>query len=114
MMEAIFASFAGIAALLLFIVIRRARRRSYFRRHDFQAFTIRKQWREILSGAVDSTIWRGDPMRRAIVQDFLLRELDNASPKDRSRFQEFIRANDCSTPVSSRRGKAVPGNVEMR
>jgi HEAT repeat protein len=93
LMEAIFASFVGIVALLLFIVIRRARRRSYFRRHDFQAFTIRKQWREILGGAVDSAFWREDPMRRAIVQDFLLRELDTASPKDRSRFQEFIRAN---------------------
>ena len=93
LMEAIFASFVGIAALLLFIVIRRARRRSYFRRHDFQAFTIRKQWREILSGAVDSGFWRGNPMRRAIVQDFLLRELETASPKDHSRFQEFIRAN---------------------
>src|SRR5882724_2919489 len=93
LMEAIFASFPGIVALLLFIVIRRARRRRYFRRHDFQEFTIRKQWREILSGALDSGFWRGDPMRREIVQDFLLRELDTAGPKDRSRFQEFMRAN---------------------
>jgi HEAT repeats len=93
LMEAIFASFAGIASLLLFIVIRRATRRNYFRKHDLLAFTIRKQWREILSGAVNSESWRGDPMRRAIVQDFVLRELDVASPKDRPRFQEFMRAN---------------------
>ena len=93
LMEAIFASFAGIAALLLFIVIRRAMRRSYFRRHDLLAFTIRKQWREILSGAVNSESWRGNPMRRAIVQDFVLRDLDTASPRDGPRLQEFMRAN---------------------
>src|ERR1700730_7710395 len=93
LMEAIFASFAGIAALLLFIVIRRATRRTYFRRHDLLAFTIRKQWHAILSGALNSESGRGDPMRRAIVQDFVLRELDVASPKDRPRFQEFMRAN---------------------
>jgi hypothetical protein len=93
LMEAIFASFAGIAALLLFIVIRRATRRSYFRRHDLLAFTIRKQWHEILSGAVNSKSWRGDPMRRAIVQGFVLRDLDSARLKDRSRFQEFMRTN---------------------
>jgi|SRR5579872_3327874 len=93
LIEAIFASFAGITALLLFILIRRARRRSYFRRHDLLAFTIRKQWSEILSGAVDPEFWREDPMRRAIVQEFILRDLDVASPKDRSRLQEFMREN---------------------
>jgi hypothetical protein len=93
LMEAILASFAGIAALLLFILIRRARRGIYFRRHDALAFKIRKQWREILSGAVDSVSWRRDPMQRAIVQDIVLQKLDTASPKDRSQFQEFMRAN---------------------
>ena len=108
LMEAIFASFAGITALVLFILIRRARRRSYFRRHDRQAFTIRKQWREILSGAVDSGFWRGDPMRRAIVQDFVLRELDAASPKGRPCLQEFMRANGMldTCIAQARKGRA--------
>src|SRR5690242_10680010 len=93
LMQAILASFAGIAALLLFIVIRRAMRRSYFRRHDLLAYNIRKQWPTILSGVTESRAWREDPMQRAIVQDVALRELDAASPQQRLRIQEFLRAS---------------------
>jgi len=93
LMEAILASFTGIAALLLFIVIRRATRRSYFRRHNLLAFNIRKQWPAILSGVTESRAWREDPMQRAVVQDVALRELDAASPQERLRIQEFLRAS---------------------
>ncbi len=92
-MEVILASFAGIAALLAFVLIRRATCRIHFRRHDALAFKIRKQWREILSGAVAADSWRQDPMRREIVQTLVLEELDNARPQDRPRFQEFMRAS---------------------
>jgi hypothetical protein len=93
LMRAILASFAGIAALLLFILIRRAMRRSYFRRHDLLAFNIRKQWPTILNGVRESRAWREDPMQRAIVQDVALRELDAASPQERLRIQEFLRGS---------------------
>lgn len=91
-MEVILASFAAIAALLVFILIRRMTRQFHFRRHDALAFAVRKQWGEILSGAIPAESWRQNPMEREIVQANVLQELDAASPTDRPRFQEFMRA----------------------
>jgi hypothetical protein len=91
LIELILASLAGITALLAFILIRRVTRSVHFRRHDALAFAIRKQWSEILNGVVPAESWRQDPMRREIVQTNVLQELEDACPKDRPQFQEFMR-----------------------
>jgi HEAT repeat protein len=91
LIELILASLAGITALLAFILIRRVTRSVHFRRHDALAFAIRKQWSEILNGVVPAESWRQDPMRREIVQTNVLQELEDACPKDRPRFQQFMR-----------------------
>jgi HEAT repeat protein len=90
-MRAIFASLGGIAVLVSFILIRRLRRRLYFRRHDALAFKIRQHWQQILTGELSAESWRDDPMQRDIVQSIALLQLDAAGSNDRPGLQNFLR-----------------------
>lgn len=91
--RAILASLGGIAALVLYIVARRVRRRRYFRRHDALAFKVRRDWPNILNGAIPADSWREDPMQRDIVQSVALMQMDIVNSNERRKLQDFLRQN---------------------
>jgi HEAT repeat protein len=88
----ILAVLGGTAALLVFLVARRALRQLRIRRYDTLAFHLHKQWREIVRGNVPPETWRNDPMQCEIVQSIVLQEIGAATDKDRPGLQEFLRS----------------------
>jgi HEAT repeat protein len=91
--ELILACLAGIATLLVYVVVRRTVRGIRNRRYDAIAFKIHGQWREIVRGEVSPETWRKGAIEREIVQFIVLQEIGAATDKDRPRLQEFLRAN---------------------
>src|SRR5713226_10052859 len=77
-LKAIVVSLIGIGLLLAFILVRRTVRRQYFRRRDARTFAIRKQWQEIVSGAVAPEAWWFDRIDREIVEAILLDAIEAA------------------------------------
>lgn len=77
--RALVVSLAGIALLLVFILIRRFFRERYFRRREGRTVELRRQWNEILLGTVPAEQWRLDPLSREIVESILLDNLEGAS-----------------------------------
>jgi len=79
---AIMASVIVIALLLVFILVRRAYRRRYFRQHAERTLVIRRQWEAILHGVVPPETWRFDSLDRDIVESILLDCLEVAKPQE--------------------------------
>jgi HEAT repeat protein len=91
--EAIVATGVAVALLLTFILLRRARRRRYFRLRDRRTLQIRRTWEDIISGAVPAESWRFDPLNRDIVETILLDRLDVAPPDETERLLECLRSS---------------------
>src|ERR1700674_5595067 len=91
--ELILACLAGIATLMVYLLVRRTLRGIRTRRYDALAFKVHEQWREIVRGEVPPDTWRKDPIEREIVQSIVLQEIGAATDKDRPRLQEFLRSN---------------------
>jgi HEAT repeat protein len=91
--ELILAILAGIATLVIYIVVRRTVRGIHNRRYDAITFKVHGQWREIVRGEVPPDTWRKGRIEREIVQFIVLQEIGAATDKDRPRLQEFLRAN---------------------
>src|SRR5579884_904944 len=80
-----------IAALLVFIVARRAYRANYFRRLDAVGFAFRRDWEELLTFRIPAESWRSNKFKRAVVERITLDKLAECSDSERSRVQDFIR-----------------------
>jgi HEAT repeat protein len=80
-----------IFAVLAFIVSRRYYRSLYFKRLDSVGFAFRGQWEELLSFRIDSSTWRSNKFKRAVVERIALDALATSADSDCSRIQEFIR-----------------------
>ena len=93
----ILAALGGIALLLLFMFVRRAIERLRARRFDAMALEIHNQWREIVRGVIPYEEWRGDILKREIVQSIVIQEINAAVDKDRAGLQEFLRSSGLIT-----------------
>jgi HEAT repeat protein len=89
--EAIFATLAGIGLLLAFILARRAWRRRLFRRRDERVLAIRKMWPQILSGAIPYDHWRLDPLDCEIVETILLDLIEITPPEEAGAYEKLLR-----------------------
>ena len=87
------AALSGVAAMMAFIMGRRALRHYQTRRFDALSFKIHKQWREMVRGDVPAEEWRGDSMQCDILQSIVIQEISAATDKDREGLQEFLRAS---------------------
>ncbi len=81
-LEAILLTIAAIALLLAFILLRRGWRSRLFRRRDQRVIKIRRQWDDILSGAVAPEAWRDDRLSCDIVESMLLDRLELADASE--------------------------------
>lgn len=82
---------AGIAAGTAYKVLRHSLQTRRIRRFDALAFQIHKQWREIVRGDIPAENWRGDTMKREIVESIVIQEINAAVDKDRAGLQAFLR-----------------------
>ena len=93
--EAVFFSLAaaaiGILALLVFIFIRRAVRKRYFRRRDQRVEHLRACWPMICSGQIPARDWFASGMDRSIVENILLEEMERAEGRRLEALREFAR-----------------------
>src|SRR5712692_997752 len=78
-LAAITVSLAGIALLLLFIVVRRAVRQAHFRRREKRSLEIRRYWESILDVRIPPEEWLFDPLSREIIETILLDRLEVAA-----------------------------------
>jgi HEAT repeat protein len=91
--KAIIAAVAGDVLLIGFILLRRAYRKRYFRRHDGRVLEFRQNWEAILSGKWPSEFWRTNAFDRRIVEEIALNELDSANSRDSARLLQFLRSS---------------------
>jgi HEAT repeat protein len=89
--QAIVVTGIGIAALLAFILARRAWRSRLYRRRDARVVEIRAQWDAIVDGRVTADEWRRDPLRAEIVETLLLDSLEEANPSEAERLAQTLR-----------------------
>lgn len=91
--KAIIAAVVGDVLLIGFILLRRAYRKRYFRRHDRRVLEFRQNWEAILSGKWPPEIWRTNAFDRRIVEEIALNELDSANSRDSARLLQFLRSS---------------------
>ena len=89
----VIAALGGIGLWSLFLVARRGLKYLRAQRFDALAFKLHKDWREIVSGDIPASEWRGDGVKCEIVQSIVIQEISAATDKDRAGLQEFLRAN---------------------
>ena len=89
--KAIVAAVVGDVLLIGFILLRRAYRKRYFRRHDSRVFEFRQNWEEIVSGKLRYEVWRTNPFDRRIVEEIALNDLDSANSRESARLLHFLR-----------------------
>jgi HEAT repeat protein len=87
------AALGSFALLSLFVVARRACQYLRAQRFDALAFKLHKKWREIVRGNIPPEAWRGDALKREIVQSIVIQEIGAAVNKDRAGLQEFLRSS---------------------
>lgn len=75
----IFASLAGIAVLLAFIIGRRWIRSRYFARRDAIAAFYRQHWNELLSATSLNGFWPSGPLAQEVLENILLDRIEVAS-----------------------------------
>jgi HEAT repeat protein len=79
-LRAILGSLLGIFLLVGFIVLRRWYRARYFRRRNERTLDLRSQWNDIVSGKIQPTNWRFNPLDCDIVESILLDNIEMAAP----------------------------------
>lgn len=89
--RAIVFSVAGIAALIMFIVIRRRVRRRYFDRLADAEFYVRQRWSAILSGEIPAAEWRAIRIHAKAIIELTLDRMDVASPEECEKLCSFLR-----------------------
>jgi HEAT repeat protein len=89
--QAIAITILAIAALLAFILARRAWRSRLYRRRDARVVEIRAQWGAIVDGRARPEEWRRDPISVEIVETILLDSLDEAEGADAERLSRALR-----------------------
>jgi HEAT repeat protein len=89
--QAIGVTALGIAALLAFILARRAWRSRLYRLRDARVVQIRAQWDTILDGRARPEEWRQDPISAEIVETLLLDSLEEAHGADAERLSRALR-----------------------
>lgn len=89
--KAIVAAVAGDVLLIGFILLRRAYRKRYFRRHDARVFEFRQNWEAIVSAKLPYEFWRTNAFDRRIVEEIALNELDSANSRQSARLLHFLR-----------------------
>lgn len=84
---------AGIALLVLFLLVRRGWQYFRSRRFDRLSIKIHGQWREIVRGEIPAQEWRRNSLQCDILQSIVIQEISAATDKDRAGLQEFLRAS---------------------
>jgi hypothetical protein len=92
-LKAIVAALTANGLLLVFILLRRAYRKRYFRKRDARVFELRQQWQELISGKIPYSAWRGNAFDRRIVETIALDGLEVGGPKECARTLAFLRAS---------------------
>ena len=92
-LEGIFASSFAIAVLIAFIVLRRWYRGRYFQRLNRSTLEIRRQWAEIVSGALPPENWRANPFTSAIVESILLDSIEVAPAEELPQLLHCLRTS---------------------
>jgi len=81
-----------IAALLLFILLRRALRNRFLRQRDRRALALRAQWQGIVAGTVPPESWRFDPVDREIVESILADRIETAVAEETAGLLDVLRS----------------------
>ena len=92
-LKAIVAAAIADGLLLVFILLRRAYRKRYFRKRDARVFELRQQWQDIISGKIPYSAWRGDAFDRRIVETIALDGLEAGGAEECARTLAFLRAS---------------------
>ncbi len=92
-LQGIVASALVIALLIAFIVLQRWYRGRYFQRLNRSTLEIRRQWADIVSGAVPPQNWRANPFTSAIVESILLDSIEVAPPQELQQLLHCLRAS---------------------
>jgi HEAT repeat protein len=93
LVEAIIASAIAVLLLLGFILLRRTYRAHYFARRDRRLIELRREWEDLMSGAIPYSTWRTNSFDRLIVETIALDDLEAAAPQESSRLLKFLRAS---------------------
>lgn len=80
-----------IALLLVFILLRRARRNRFLKLRDRRTLAIRSQWQDIVQVKVPPETWRFDPMDREIVESILADRLEVADAAEAAHLLDILR-----------------------
>lgn len=92
-LKAIFAAIFADALLLVFILVRRTYRKSYFARRDLRVFELRQKWDAIISGEIPFETWRRKVFDRRIVETIALDAFEAAGPEESARLLKFLRTS---------------------
>ncbi len=92
-LQGIVASALAIALLIAFIVLRRWYRGRYFQRLNRSTLEVRRQWSDIVSGAVPPQNWRASPFTSSIVESILLDSIEVAPPQELQQLLHCLRAS---------------------
>jgi HEAT repeat protein len=90
--DALFATGVTITLLVLFILVRRARRGRYLAERDRHTLAIRQLWPAILRGAVPPERWRFQTMDREIVEAMIADRLEVAGEKETEQLLACLRS----------------------
>jgi HEAT repeat protein len=91
--EALALTSAAIGLLLAFILLRRGRRRRYFRLRERCTLEVRRNWEAIVSGPAQPETRPLEGLEHEVVADLLLKRLDAADPDEISRLQQCLRSS---------------------
>src|SRR5712691_5532718 len=92
-LKAIFAAIVADGLLLVFILLRRMYRKSYFARRDARVYELRQRWDALISGEIPYETWRRKAFDRGIVETMALDAFEAAGPEESARLLKFLRTS---------------------
>lgn len=92
-LKAIVVAVIADVLLLSFILLRRGYRRWYFAKRDARVFELRRSWKQLISGEIPYTQWRGKAFDRRIVEEMVLDAFEGAPPEESAQLLKFLRSS---------------------